>query len=560
MRETVNLMLGFKRILYALLTRSRSHHAALIVFSGMGLGDYLFRAFIFPVYSEYLHSMGAKPVWQELDVGFAPIVWLAFFAIVLGSLTIVITFAAQNVPKLIDLYMDHWPSLLFVWWSAACLVHSLTIKVLAEADVNIISSLIFNFHVLLAVSLVIGFPFILSILRSTKTSNVIENLLQGGYHTFNGLAKRGPTTIISKREHAKIQFKLFEELNQLIDLLVYVPYKEPKAHVIEGIGQLLQHYVELKPKFSETLYKIDKRIEEDISFRTMKSLMSEVEKTHTFYEQKSFRLFSNAYNVFLETGEYDLSTLCVEQLNKVGKTALACNDYDLIEVIIVRMNTYFRFALKHGQLHNEPRNLYNLVFHYGLFLGHLAEHQQVERIKTCIGYFVFYGQQCFNAIPSASSLAFILDVLAVEMQKLLINIYQNNWDREIQQELLQKFLMFDNFQDMDKDFAKNYFSQNHGIRILHIGLALFYLEQKEEEFADAIAEDTIHDIKLLGDSLFDKTMNAILSRLANSGPKFWEDTDRGNLNIYYTPYQNQIDSFKYIQKEFRLKSEKKIPA
>ncbi len=225
-----------------------------------------------------------------------------------------------------------------------------------------------------------------------------------------------------------------------------------------------------------------------------------------------------------------------------------------------KKHTPFRFALKHGQLHNEPRNLYNLVFHYGLFLGHLAEHQQVERIKTCIGYFVFYGQQCFNAIPSASSLAFILDVLAVEMQKLLINIYQNNWDREIQQELLQKFLMFDNFQDMDKDFAKNYFSQNHGIRILHIGLALFYLEQKEEEFADAIAEDTIHDIKLLGDSLFDKTMNAILSRLANSGPKFWEDTDRGNLNIYYTPYQNQIDSFKYIQKEFRLKSEKKIPA
>ena len=121
----------------------------------MGLADFIFRLFVFPVYTEFLFLIGAKPVWSKLDAGFAPIVWLVFFTIILGSLTIVITFAAQNVPKLIDLYMDHWPSLLFVWWSTACLIHSLTIKLFAEAGVNIVPSLIFNFHFLLAVSLVI---------------------------------------------------------------------------------------------------------------------------------------------------------------------------------------------------------------------------------------------------------------------------------------------------------------------------------------------------------------------------------------------------------------------
>ena len=560
MRGSVNLLQGFTRILGVLLTRSRSLYAALIIFAGMGLADFLFRTYLFPVYTDFLLNIGANPDWTQLDVGFAPIVWLSFFAIVLGSLTIVITFAAQNVPKLIDLYMDHWPSLLFVWWSAACLVHALSIKVLAEGGIQIIPSLVFNFHVLLAVSLVIGFPFIFSILRSTKTSNVIENLLNGSFSTINILAAKGSAGKISAHEHAKIQYQLFEGLNQLIDLLVYVPFKEPKAQVIEGIGALLRHYVQLKPKIPDSFFMVDKRIHDDISFRTMKSLMAEVEKTRTFYEQKSVRLIGNVYNVFLDTGEFDLSTLCVEQLSQVGKTAIACDDQELIDVITVRLNTHFRFALKHGQHHNEPRNLYNLVFHYGQFIGYLMEYQQVDRIKTCIGYFVFYGQQCFNAIQRAKSLAFILDVLAFEMQKLMLKIYQEKWDRELQEEMLQKFLVFDNFQDMDKNFAVQFFSQNHGIRLLHIGLALFYLNQQEDEFAEKIAKDTVQDMDLMGATLFNKTMTTIYARLQFSGPTFWEDTDRGNLNIYYTPYQDEISSFKKIQQELLLENKENIPA
>ena len=560
MRGSVNLLQGFTRILGVLLTRSRSLYAALIIFSGMGLADFLFRTYLFPVYTDFLQNLGANPDWSQLDVGFAPIVWLSFFAIILGSLTVVISFAAQNVPKLIDLYMDHWPSLLFVWWSAACLVHTLTLKVLAEGGIQIIPSLVFNFHVLLAVSLVIGFPFVLSILRSTKTSKVIEILLNGGYSKINLLAAKGSAGTISLHEQAKIQYELFEELNQLIDLLVYVPFKEPKAQVIEGIGALLRHYVKLKPKIPELFFKVDERIQDDISFRTMKNLMAEVEKTRTFYEQKSFRLIGNVYNVFLDAGEFDLSTMCVEQLSQVGKTAIACDDQELIEVITVRLNTHFRFALKHGQHHNEPRNLYNLVFYYGQFIGYLMEYKHVGRIKTCIGYFVFYAQQCFNAIQRAKSLAFILDVLAFEMQKLLIKIYQENWDRELQDEMLQMFLVFDNFQDMDKNFAVQFFSQNHGIRLLHIGLALFYLNQQEDEFALKIAKDTIQDMDLMGETLFNKTMSTIYARLKFSGPTFWEDTDRGNMNIYYTPYQDEMSSFKKIQQELLLQNKKKIPA
>ena len=174
MQVSVNFLQGFTRILLLLLTRTRSQYSALIIFSGMGLGDFLFRAYLFPVYIDFLSNFGANPDWATLDVGFAPILWLSFFAIILGSLTIVITFAAQNIPKLIDLYMDHWPSLLFVWWAAACLTHALSIRVLSEVGIQIIPSLVFNFHVLLTVSLVIGFPFIFVSLIFLFNQNVLR--------------------------------------------------------------------------------------------------------------------------------------------------------------------------------------------------------------------------------------------------------------------------------------------------------------------------------------------------------------------------------------------------
>jgi len=558
MDGSIDIIRGFKQVLKTVLTGSRSQQAGLIIFLSVGMADYLFRIYLFPIYSNLLSNYGLNPNWIDLDVGFAPIVWLSFFAIILGSLTIVITFAAQNVPKLIDLYMDNWPSLLFVWWAAACLVHSLTIKVFEDSEVQIISSLIFNFHILLTISLIIGFPFIFSILRATKTSNVIENILRSSYSSINKIVKKGPNAKFSVRELAYIQHNLFEELNQLIDLLIYVNFKEPKAQVIEGIGTLIGYYVEQKSKISDSFFEIQQIIIEDISFRTMKSLLDEVEKSHTFYEQKSFRLIGNVYNIFLDNGEFDLSTLCVEQLSQLGKKAVENNDQALVEVITIRLNTYFRFALKHGQHHNEPRNLYNLVFHYGQFIEYLIENEEIERTKQCIEYFVFYGQQCFNAISRAKSLAFILDTLASEMQKISIKIYNNNWDRKIQREMLDKFLLFDNFKDMNRDFAVQFFSQNHGIRLLHIGLALFYINQKEDEFVRIIAKDTLQDFTLLGETIFFKTMEVIFARLKFSGPTFWEDTDRGNLNIYYTQYHNEIIKFKEIQDELILKNKEHL--
>jgi len=41
-------------------------------------------------------------------------------------------------------------------------------------------------------------------------------------------------------------------------------------------------------------------------------------------------------------------------------------------------------------------------------------------------------------------------------------------------------------------------------------------------------------------------MEGLYNRIRFSGPTFWEDTDRGNTNIYYTPDSDKIDDFKKV--------------
>ena len=152
----------FLQILRNLLTNPRSLQAGIIIFAGLFLADLLFRSF-FKTFSDFLEGGDTEVLWAEIDVGFAPILWLVFITLILGSLTIVISFAAEKVPKLIDLYMDHWPSLFFVWFTIALYVHALTIKLMAEMQMDVRPSLILNYNILLPLFMIIGFPFILLI-------------------------------------------------------------------------------------------------------------------------------------------------------------------------------------------------------------------------------------------------------------------------------------------------------------------------------------------------------------------------------------------------------------
>ena len=539
----------FLQILRALLTNPRSLQAAAAIFFGLFLTELLFRL-VFPYFSAFLENLGPEVRWEEIDVGFAPILWLVFFTLILGSVTIVISFAAEKVPKLIDIYMTDLRSLSFVWLTIAFFVHSITIKLLSELQIDILPSLILNYHLYLPLFMVIGFPFILLILYSTKTEKVIEHLLKNIHVVIQKLSKKGPRASLNLSKQLQLQLLLFETTNQLIDLLVYVQYKEPKVQIIEGLGNQLKEYLVLKPKFPKSFFNVLPEIREDISFKTLMGQFEEMESNLTFYEQKNFRVIANAYKIFLDKGLFDISALCVEQIRLVGQSSIEVNQETVKDLVQIHLNTLLMIALKHGRSNNEPRNLFNLSFHYGQFVQSLIENRDSARVGKSYEHYVYYGKQIVDALIDAPGLALILDMIATEMQKGLIRMYELNWERDHYEKQLKLFLMLDNLQNRERDFAYNFFRNNPGIRLLQLGLALYFLEHDEKEWVHAIARDTIQDYEILGPELFHKTMNSIFSRLMLEGPSFWEDSDRGNINIYYTPYKEKINQFCEIQDHY----------
>ena len=121
--------------------------------------------------------------------------------------------------------------------------------------------------------------------------------------------------------------------------------------------------------------------------------MSVPENSNFFLEEKSFRLLGNAYILFLEKEEFDLASLCAHELSSIGKQAIDSNDEALISAIIIRYNTFMRFAIKHAIKNNEARNLYNLAYHYSNFAEYLIENKFAEQLKRCVFFFKIYSNE-----------------------------------------------------------------------------------------------------------------------------------------------------------------------
>ena len=111
-------------------------------------------------------------------------------------------------------------------------------------------------------------------------------------------------------------------------------------------------------------------------------------------------------------------------------------------------------------------------------------------------------------------------------------------------DLLKEILQLDNPPDYSKEELDQ--SVNNGVRVLQIGLALHFIKIKNINFAETIVSDVLDDLAFFDNQTYLKLMEGLYNRIRFSGPTFWEDTDRGNTNIYYTPDSDKIDDFKKI--------------
>ncbi|OLP18839.1 hypothetical protein BST81_08815 [Leptolyngbya sp. 'hensonii'] len=508
--------------------------------------DILFHDYVFQNLIRNLQTLLQGPLIlpDQMDLSFAPEVWLSVVGISLGTLIIVISIAAQSIPKIVDVYMQDWISLFYIWFLVLAGIHAVFIKLYNEIIFLRPASVILNIYIFLPIAIVLTLPYIFYILQCTQPKNVIRRIFRNHLNQIHDLTHRRIYRLLNIDVFIEeTQDNLFQSFNQLDNLLEYVPLKEAKAQIIQDMSSLVQEYITLKTSINPNFFKVSTRVRADISFKTMIGQFKEMEHTRTFYEQKCFRVLGNTYVQFLEQNEFDLASLCGSEMDRVGQMALKMGDDRLLDVIIMRFNTMMRFALKHGVKNNEARNLYNAAFHYRNFIENLVRYKKVEHSKRSFAYLRLYGTEIFKYGRTSPSMYFIVDVFAAEMKRILILVYQENWSLEIQSEMLNEMLQIDSYPDFKEIDSDREQLVNTGVRVLQIGLGLFYLRHNNIDFVERIIQDILADLDFLGEVTFRRGVELTCNRLRLSNPNFWEDTDRGSLNLYYTPDQDQIDRF-----------------
>lgn len=525
--------------------------------------DILFHRFYVPLIEYLNENFGiALEFHNSVDLAFAPEIWIGVLAMVLGTLIIVIAIAAESTPRLIDLYMKDWTSLLFIWFIVLASLHTFVIMFYGK-PLGRESSLVLNTYGFLTLSYVLALPYIFYILLYSKTSNVVS-VISGGI--INDIKKMTTKIIYGSMEREfmvkKYQKEIMDSLDQLDDLLSFVEFKETQSEIIRQIGRIVQEYMIRKSQFNKTFFQLTEEIRRNATYRTYtEHQYQEMQETASFYEVKVFRLMGNCYIKMLEGNRYDIASLIPAELVDIGTVCIKLDNPQIQNHINIRFNTLFRFAIKHAIRNNEPRNLYNLAFHYSNMIQAYIVAGKVDETKVCYDRIKFYGHEVYKNALNNPALYFIVDTLTFELKKCQILIKENNWDIEDQMHLLKIILDLDQPPNFSKDdLDKAMLGSNNGTRRIQIGLALYYLGQGMNDFARIIIEDYLDDLSFFDEKDFRAIVDSQCFLLNIFGPTFWEDTDRGNMNIYFSPEKDQIPFFKEMLNEQIKKRLKKLEA
>ena len=554
MNNTITIFFG--KILN-LINKNRSLASLIIVFFIIIGSDFLFHQFYPQVIStlEYFFDLG-KDTHSAVDLTFAPEIWGGVLATVLGTLIIVIAIAAESTPKLMDLFVRDWVSLIFIWFLILASIHSTIIMYYFE-PMERLSSVMLNTYIYLPLSSMLSLPYIFYILLYSKTDNVIKKLYSLNIDDIKRL-KNKPIHLamndVKVIEH--YQYQLMSTIDQFDDLLEYISFKEAQTEIIRSVGDTVKEYMRNKTSYDLRFFSATGTIRNNPTFRTyIEHQYKDIEDRKTFYEVKAFKMMGNAYIRKMENGEYELASLIANEISSVGILALELEQDDLIIDINIRFNTFMRFAIKHAIRNNEPRNLYNLAFHYSTLLQGYVDYNKIDLLKQGYFYFKFYSNEIYKQAANNPSLYFIVDVLTTELKKISILISEKEWDIELQEHLLKEILQLDNPPDYPKDDLDQ--SVNNGVRVLQIGLALHYIKIENFDFAETIVSDVLDDLAFFDNQTYLNLMEGLYNRIKFSGPTFWEDTDRGNTNIYFSPDSDKIDDFKKIlSKQMKKRLEK----
>ena len=207
--------------------------------------------------AEFLESQSGISMLDHKNVplDWAPEIWGGVLAMVLGTLIIVIAIAAESSPKLMDLFVKDWLSLVYVWFLIIASLHATLIMFYIE-PLNRYSSVVLNSYVFLLLGSALTLPYIFYILLYSKTSNVvstISSLIQGFVFEMEKpmikSAMNGSTDVVEE-----YQKEIMGSLDQLDDLLAFTEFKETQTDIIGEISNIIQTYIKRKPNFNNTFF------------------------------------------------------------------------------------------------------------------------------------------------------------------------------------------------------------------------------------------------------------------------------------------------------------------
>jgi hypothetical protein len=477
-----------------------------------------------------------------LPIDFAPEVWLATVALVLGTLIIVISISSQSTPKLIDLYMQDWLSLAYLWFMLLAMVQNFYLQIfLVNAptdDLTTRTTVFMNTYVYLPLTLLAAIPYIFYILNNTKTSRVIQLIHAGNLGRISMLVDRMTHTALETPKIAQTyQLALFESFNQYDDLMHHSPFKEPKALAMTRMGQALCHYIKIKPEINPAFFEITPAALEDISFLTIKDQKTQIERSRSFYELKAFRILNNHYAKMIERDEFDLASLCASQLVDVSRAAGRTKlEEGLLEILIIQFNTLMRFAINQGLKSGETRHIYNLLYFYRQFILEVANAGHVSIVEDGCDYLKMYSSEIYRLSRDLPAFQFLVDVCVAEMRVVLQHLAESKWPEKDQREVLDMMLTMDDAPDDQKILPGAAPTRSVGVRVIQVGLALFYEHRGQEGLVEAIIDDFIDPNTRTDIRDVASLMWTIVNRLQTEPETFWEVTDRGNQNIYYCSY------------------------
>lgn len=483
-----------------------------------------------------LDLIGSRPQEYQL-MEFTPEIWLSLLAFVFGTLIIVISIASEKTPKLIDLFVAEYWSRLFIWVIALSSMENIYLHFINSNDGWFIANIVFlNNYIFLPVSVVVAIPYIFYILKFTKSSTVIKKIYDENLRTIKA-ARSTITEIDVEQNH----FNLFETVNQLHDLLQYIEFKEPKADIIHRLGKSLRFYLRQKKHLPVAYFKLTHAARNDISFKTLGEKYVQIESRKTLYEQKILRVLGSTYLLLIKENHYELASLCGHQLFGAGRTANDLNDEQAVNTILTYFNTFVRFGINHGLKTREIRNVYNIVYHYSQLVNSFIGKREEERVVLCCSYFSFYANEVGKLSVSEPLFIFLIETFAIELKKILMSLHSNHFSREQQVIVLRMFNELSGEKQMK--IHEEQWIQHSGLRLIQIALCLFYVSHQEYKLLDMTLASIVRDLKGLNKTQITQIISRDCERIKDEREDFWEETDQGNRNIYYSEHKMQLNAF-----------------